>query len=218
MKVFIVGIAGQTGFRLAQVLRAHGDEVDGLYRRPEQAEQLAAIGVEATRGDLAQIDVALLADHVRGADAIVFAAGAGDTDSEAMIDAIDGDGVVKTIAAAKLATVQRMLLVSVFPEAGRHEGFGESFEHYIRVKKRADVALAEADLDWVILRPAVLTNRSGTGRISLGPAQIRTKISRDDVAATIAELLQTPAIKRRILELTAGETPITKAVEMQTKV
>ncbi|MGY8667669.1 NAD(P)H-binding protein [Bradyrhizobium sp. UFLA05-109] len=215
MKIFIVGISGETGFRLARLLKERGDEVDGLYRRAEQGERLRAIGIAGTHGDLVWIDETKLATHFAGSDVIVFTAGAGESDSDAMIDAIDGDGVTKSIAAARDAGVKRFILVSVFPEAGRQDGWGESFEHYIAAKKRADVELSRTELDWVILRPSSLNNETGVGTVSLGPAEFHTDIRRDDVAATIAELVHTPALRRRILELTEGTTPIARAVMAQ---
>src|SRR5215813_10604893 len=99
MKIFVVGITGATGIRLARFLKGRGDQVDGLYRRRVQGEALGAIGVAGKLGDLAQMDVNELTDYFRGSDVIVFAAGAGDADSNAMIDAIDGDGVAKAAAA-----------------------------------------------------------------------------------------------------------------------
>jgi hypothetical protein len=60
----------------------------------------------------------------------------------------------------------------------------KSFEHYMIVKKGADVELVHSKLDWVILRPSALTDDPGTGNVSLSPAEIHTEISRDDVAAT----------------------------------
>lgn len=215
MKIFIVGISGETGLRLARLLKNRGDQVDGLYRRIAQGKILGSSGIAGTLGDLRQIEASQLAAHVQGSDVIVFAAGAGDADSDAMIDAIDGEGVSKSIEAARQAGVKRLILVSVFPEAGRHENWGESFEHYIAVKKQAEVALSESGLDWIILRPSSLTNETGLGTISLGPAQFHTKIRRDDVAATIAELIHTPALRRKILELTEGTKPIDRAVAMQ---
>jgi uncharacterized protein YbjT (DUF2867 family) len=217
MKVFIVGIAGQTGLRLARLLKSRGDEVDGLYRRPVQSQMLSAIGITGTLGDLVQIDVKQLASDIRGNDVIVFTAGAGDQDSDAMIDAIDGNGVSKSIAAAQLAGVKRFILISVFPEAGRGEDWGESFEHYILVKKQAEIALTQTDLDWVILRPSTLTDEPGVGTVSLGPAQLHTEVRRDDVASTTGELIHTPAVRRRILELTGGTTPVERAVAVQTE-
>jgi uncharacterized protein YbjT (DUF2867 family) len=215
VKIFIVGISGETGFRLARLLKRCGDEVDGLYRRIEQGEKLRSIGVAGRHGDLVSMDETKLAELFSESDVIVFAAGAGDAESDAMIDAVDGDGVTKSIAAARLAGVRRFILVSVFPEAGRQAGWGESFEHYIAVKKRADVELSRTELDWVIVRPSSLNNKRGVGTISLGPAEFHTDISRDDVAETLAEVIHVPALHRRILELTEGTTPIGRAVGMQ---
>ena len=214
MKTFIVGIAGATGFRLARLLKGRGDRVGGLHRRSAQGEALGAIGIVGTLGDLVQMDVNQLTQHFQGSDVIIFAAGAGDTDSDAMIDAIDGDGAAKAAAAARQAEVRRFILVSVFPEAGRNENLGDSFEHYIAVKKRADVALTKTDLDWVILRPSTLINEAGIGTVSLGPAEVHTVVRRDDVAATIVELIHAPAVTRVVLELTHGTTPVACAVAM----
>ena len=212
MKIFIVGIAGGTGLRLARVLKSRGDDVDGLYRRPAQAKTLAGIGVTTTLGDIVRMDPEQLAAAMQGTDVIVFTAGAGESDSDAMTDAIDGDGVTKSIAAAGMAGIQRFILVSVFPDAWRERHMDESFEHYIAVKKKADVELAHSGLDWVILRPSALKNDAGVGTVSLSPAEFHTEIRRDDVAATLAELVHTPAIRRRILEVTEGATPIGEAV------
>ncbi|MFI0424941.1 NAD(P)H-binding protein [Spongiactinospora sp. 9N601] len=212
MKVFIVGIVGGIGSRLARRLHADGDQVDGLYRRPEQGKALAADGIEATHGDLTSLTAAGLADLIRGTDVLVFSAGAGGEGGAEAITKIDGDGLTTAVAAARLAGVRRFVLVSVFPEAGRDGHVSDTFEHYIDVKKRADVELAATDLDWVILRPAALTDTPGTGRVSLAPALIHTEVTRDDVATTIAELVHTPEIRRSILELTEGPTPIATAV------
>jgi hypothetical protein len=67
-------------------------------------------------------------------------------------------------------------------------------------------------LDWLILRPSLLLDRPGIGTVSLGPAQPHDEIAREDVAATLAELLHEPRVRRQILELTQGSTPIATAV------
>jgi len=212
MKIFITGATGRTGIRTARALAERGDEVAGLHRRPEQSADLAALGVKGVLGDIATMDEQQLAEAMRGADAVVYAAGSGENDNDAATDAIDGIGVGKTIAAAKLTGIRRFLLVSVFPEAGRGKGLGASFEHYIAVKKQADMALAESGLDWIILRPGTLTDEPGTGRVHLGPAITYGEVRRDDVAMTVAELVHTPAISRLILEVINGAKPIAEAV------
>jgi uncharacterized protein YbjT (DUF2867 family) len=115
----------------------------------------------------------------------------------------------------KIAGITRIILVSVFPEAWRERHMDESFEHYIIVKKRADVELVQSGLDWVILRPSALKNDPGVGTVSLGLAQFHTEVRRDDVAATLAALAHTPSVHRKILELTEGPTPIGEAVAAQ---
>ncbi|MET9355787.1 NAD(P)H-binding protein [Streptomyces sp. NPDC006617] len=217
MKVFIAGIAGGVGSRLARLLTASGDRVDGLYRRPEQGERLATEGIHATHGDLTRLDAPALANLLHGTDVLVFAAGAGGEGGTAATTAIDGTGLTTAIEAARRAGIQRLLLVSVFPEAWRGREVSDTFEHYIDVKKKADAELAATDLDWVILRPAALTDDVGTGHISLSPALVPTQVARDDVAATLAELVRTPQIRRRILELTQGPEPISDAVRRQTR-
>jgi uncharacterized protein YbjT (DUF2867 family) len=212
LKVFIIGISGGTGSRVAGLLAQQGDAVSGLYRRPDQILTLRGLGATGIFGDVETISERELASAASGADVLVFAAGSSERDNNAMIDAIDGDGVRKAIAAARLAGVSQLLLVSVFPEAWRERDMPTSFEHYMAVKKRADVELVRSDLNWVILRPSALTNDPGTGRVSLGPAEIHTSISRDDVASTIVALIHSPGVRKIILEVTAGSIAIASAV------
>jgi uncharacterized protein YbjT (DUF2867 family) len=211
MNVFIIGITGGTGSRVAGLLAKQGDSVSGLYRRPEQIAALRAVGANGTLGDVSTISEQELASAASGSDVVAFTAGAGAKDKDTMIDAVDGDGVRKA-AAARSAGISRLLVVSVFPEAWRERHMPKSFERYMAAKKRADVDLVRSELDWVILRPSALTNDPGTGSVNLGPAEIHIDISRDDVAATIATLLHSPGVRRRILEVTAGSTPIGSAV------
>lgn len=211
MKTFIIGITGGVGGQAARELRARGDNVSGLIRRPEQHAELAAFGAEGRLGDLTELTPEALAELMGPVDVVLFSAGSGGGDMQATTS-IDGDGVVKAIEAATIAGVARFVLVSVFPEAWRDREEGEGFEHYIRVKKDADVALTRSDLDWVILRPAALLDDPGRGSIILGPAEIHDEVSRADVAATLAEIIHQPGISRQILELTAGEVPIPDAV------
>lgn len=80
------------------------------------------------------------------------------------------------------------------------------------VKKQADVHLAESDLDWVILRAGTLVATTGTGRVRAGLAIPYGNVPRDDVAATLVTLIETPAVNRVIIELTAGDTPVGEAL------
>ncbi|RHA41603.1 NAD(P)-binding oxidoreductase [Cellulomonas rhizosphaerae] len=213
MRVFQIGAAGGVGRRLAALLTARGDEVTGMHRRPEQADTIAASGATPVVGDLIADSVQDLADAFAGHDAVVFSAGAHGTGAE-QTTLIDGVGLQKAADAAALAGVQRFVLVSVFPEAGRGAGAGEGFEHYMRVKKEADVYLVATDLDWVIVRPGTLVDEPGNGRVTAGPAIGYGDVHRDDVAAFIAEALHEPRLSRAIVELTDGPTAVDEAVRV----
>lgn len=188
-----------------------GDDVAGLVRRDEQRTDLCARGAEAQVAQLADLTADSLVPMLTGADVVVYTAGSNGGMRE-VTAAIDGEGVLKALEAACLAGVSRFALVSVLPEAERGRDLGDDVEFYFALKKLIDVTVSMSDLDWLILRPSLLVDRNGIGTISLGPAQPHDQISRQDVAATLAELLHEPRIRRRIRELTRGSTPIARAV------
>lgn len=211
MKVFQIGAAGGVGRRLAGLLTARGDQVTGMHRAPTQAETLLAAGATPVLGDLVADSVDVLADKLSGHDAVVFSAGAHGTGMD-KTTAIDGVGLEKTAAAAARAGVSRLVLVSVFPEAGRDRETTAGFEHYMKVKKTADAHLVRTDLDWLIVRPGTLLDTPGTGRVTAGLAIEYGGVPRDDVAAFLDAALREPALNRVIVELTSGETPVADAV------
>jgi uncharacterized protein YbjT (DUF2867 family) len=211
MKVFQIGAAGGVGRRLAARLMARGDQVTGMHRRPEQAEVISATGATPITGDLIEDDVEELAERMRGHEAVVFSAGAHGTGTD-QTTLIDGKGLEKAAEAAELAGARRFVLVSVFPDAGRDRETPDSFEHYMRVKKSADVHLSRTDLDWVIVRPGTLTDEPGDDHVEAGPAIEYGDVSRDDVAAFIAAVLAEPGLTRAVVELTDGAVPVEEAV------
>ena len=206
MDVFIIGVTGAVGGLLAQKLRSRGDTVHGLVRRPDQQTELEAQGINARVGDLAGMTAEELAATFGEVSA------GSNAGSKEVTKAIDGNGVAKAIEAAHLAGIERFALVSVLPESWRERDLDEQTEYYFAVKKEADVAVSRSELNWLILRPSLLVDDPGTGTVSLGPAELHGQIARDDVAATLAELLHEPRIGRQILELNKGSTPIDEAV------
>ncbi|KND42982.1 NAD(P)H-binding protein [Streptomyces stelliscabiei] len=211
MKVFQIGAAGGVGRRLTQLLTARGDCVTGMHRGPAQGETVRAAGGTPVVGDLIADSVDDLAGRMRGHDAVVFSAGAHGTGQD-KTTLIDGRGLQKAADAAALAGVARFVLVSVFPDALRDGTRSEGFEHYIKVKKTADVYLTRSDLDWLIVRPGTLLDTPGTGRVAAGPAVEYGDVHRDDVAAFLDAALHAPTLSRVIVELTSGDTPVADAV------
>ncbi|MBP6018050.1 MAG: SDR family oxidoreductase [Burkholderiaceae bacterium] len=217
-KVFIVGGSGKIARRLAQQLSTRGHTPVSLHRHAEQAEELKALGSTPVTGDLIELNVTELAQLMAGSDVVVFSAGAGGKGGPEMTNAIDGRGLELTVAAAQKAGIQRFLLVSAFPEASRGKSVSETFENYMAVKKRADVHLAESDLDWVILRPGILLDSPGTGKVRADLAIPYGDVSRDDVAATLVEIIERSEVNRVIIELTEGDTPVNQAIQRLARV
>ena len=211
MKVFLIGADGGVGRRLSRLLASRGDEVTGMHRNPDQAGAVRASGATPLAGDLINDGVDQLAARIAGHDAVVFSAGAHGTGLD-KTTAIDGEGLEKAADAAVAAGVPTFVLVSVFPDAGRGGPPSEGFEHYMRVKKTADVYLAHTKLDWLIVRPGTLRDEPGNGRVNAGLAIEYGDVRRDNVAAFIDAALHEPTLRRTIVELTDGSIPVAEAI------
>lgn len=209
--VFVIGAAGGVGRRLTALLTDDGHRVSGMHRADGQAAVIRDAGGSPVAGDLIADSVETLAERLAGHDAVVFSAGAHGTGRE-LTTAIDGRGLEKAAAAATAAGVRRFILVSVFMDALRDQPRSEGFEHYMAVKRQADVHLAATDLDFLIARPGTLLDDPGTGHVRAGVAIPYGAVPRDDVAAFIAASLFAPELNRIAIEITAGELPIKDAV------
>ncbi|MFB7370446.1 NAD(P)H-binding protein [Streptomyces sp. NPDC056222] len=213
MRIVIAGGHGQIALRLERLLAAAGHEAAGLIRNPEQADDLRAAGAEPVVLDLESATVEMVAAVLQGADAAVFAAGAGPGSGTARKDTVDRAAAVLFADAAERAGVRRYIVVSSMGADSAHPG-DEVFDIYLRAKGAADDSVrAREGLDWTILRPGSLTNDAGKGLVHLGAATGRGPVSRDDVAAVLAELLDTPATAGLTLELISGSTPVAVAVK-----
>ncbi|HEY7256571.1 MAG TPA: SDR family oxidoreductase [Solirubrobacterales bacterium] len=211
MDVTIAGGHGRIGLMLGAMLAERGDRVRGLIRNPEQAGDLADAGVEAVICDLeGDDDVAAAVD---GADAVVFAAGAGPGSGAERKRTMDLGGAVKLIAAAKEAGVRRYLMISSMGAGSPPAEGGDVFGEYLRAKAAADRALEESGLDYTIIRPGGLTDDPPSGRVSVGADLPRAQIPRADVAATLAASLTSENTVGKTFELRSGETPIEDALD-----
>jgi cytosine deaminase len=215
MRIVIAGGHGQIALRLERLLSAHGDDVAGLIRKPEQADDLRAAGAEPIVCDLESASVEEVASALRGADAAVFAAGAGPGSGIARKETVDHAAAVLFADAAERAGTRRHLMVSSMGATlTPSPGTDEVFAAYLRAKAAADADLrSRTSLDWTILRPGRLANEPGTGRVTLAVSTGPGSVPRDDVAAVLAELLDTPSTAGLTLELISGQTPIAVAVK-----
>ena len=210
MDVAVAGGHGQVGLRLLGLLADRGDRARGLIRNPDHAADLEAAGAEPVVCDLeGDDDVAAV---IAGADAVVFAAGAGPGSGAERKRTMDLGGAVKLIEAAKQNGISRYVIVSSMGADDPPSG-DQVFAVYLQAKAAADQAVRESGLQFTIVRPGRLTNDRGTGRIeaaeSLGR---RGEIPRDDVAATLVAVLDEPATVGKTFEILGGEEEIAAAL------
>jgi uncharacterized protein YbjT (DUF2867 family) len=209
MLVAIAGGHGQIALRLTRLLHERGDDVRALIRNPDHEDDVREAGGDPVVCDLEQVDAQQVAEAIAGADAVVFAAGAGPGSGSQRKGTMDLGGAVKLIAAAKQAGIRRYVMVSSINADPNAPG-DDTFSVYLRAKGEADAELAASGLDYTIVRPGALTNEPGTGRVALDAG--RGDVSRDDVAAVLAAVIHEPATIGRTFELIGGDTPIEEAL------
>jgi uncharacterized protein YbjT (DUF2867 family) len=214
MRVVIAGGHGKIALLLERLLAERGGQAVGLIRNPAHVADVRNAGAEAIVCDLETASVDDITMLMSGADAAVFAAGAGPGSGAARKDSVDRAASVLMAEAAERAGVRRFVQVSSMgagqpPAPGR----GEVWAAYITAKTAAEADLSARDLDWTILRPGGLTDAPATGRIRLAPPPIPAgTVPRADVAAVIAALLDHPGTRHQTLELVSGDTPVAVAV------
>ena len=205
MDVVVAGGHGQIALHLERLLAERGDSVRGLIRNPDHAADLERVGAGAVVCDMeAETD---LRRFVEGADAVVFAAGAGPGSGPERKRTVDLGAAVKLMDAG----VSRYVMVSSVgaddPAAGP-----ESMRPYLEAKAEADRRLTESGLDYTIVRPGVLTDANATGHVAAGPDVERAEIPRADVALTLLAVLDTATTVGKAFTVVAGDEPVDRAV------
>jgi uncharacterized protein YbjT (DUF2867 family) len=208
MDVLVAGGHGQIGLRLLRLLAEGGHHARGLIRNEAHAADLEAVGAHAVLCDMESDDVT---PHVGGANAIVFAAGAGPGSGAERKRTVDYGGAVKCIEAARQAGVARFVIVSSMGiENAERSG---PMQPYFEAKRDADEAVQASGLDWTIVRPGRLTDEPGTGTVDIGRALGPLRdIPRDDVALVLYHVLSAGNTIRAIFEVLGGPTPVEAAV------
>lgn len=209
MDVLIAGGHGKIAQHLLRLLAERGHHGRGLIRNPDHAADLERLGAVPVLCDLEHDDVR---PHVVGADAIVFAAGAGPGSGPERKRTVDYGGAVKLIAAAEELGVRRYVIVSSMG-AEDPEAAPEPMRPYQRAKHDADEALRASGLDWTIVRPGRLTDGPGSGLVDIASSLGRSgEIPREDVGLTVLECLLEPATIGKTFELLEGDTPVVEAL------
>ena len=205
MDVVVAGGHGQVGMRLLRLLADGGHRARGLIRNPDHAPELEAVGAETVVCDMEALDD--ISECCQGADAVVFAAGAGPGSGPERKRTVDYGGAVKLMEAG----VARYVMVSAIA-VDRPDEWSDEMRPYYEAKAEADRRLLDSGLDHTIVRPGGLTDDPGTGRVTVGTGIERGNVPRDDVAAVLLAVLETPSTVGKVFELVSGETPVEEAV------
>ncbi len=215
IRVVVAGGHGKIALILERLLSQRGDSVAGFIRNPAHAGDLESAGAEAVVVDLENASVGEVAPHLRGADAVVFAAGAGPGSGAERKETVDRDAAILLADAAQAAGVVRYVMISSMgADAEAPDEAGDPvFVAYLRAKGAADDDVrSRKTLDSTIVRPGLLTNDAGTGRVTIAADTGRGSIPREDVAAVLLAVLDTPGTVGQTFEVICGDTPIGDAV------
>jgi len=165
VNVFVTGGTGFVGAHLVKALRARGDTVTALVRKPALASRLGwNDAVRLQHGDLD--DDAALRAGCAGADVVYHVAGKIAARNAAEFMATNRDGTANVLEAARDAGARRFLFVSSLAVAGPTTP-GHAIDEnrppqpvtdYGRSKLAAEVLVRAmpASLPWTIVRPPVV--------------------------------------------------------------
>lgn len=201
MNVLVIGANGKVGKHIVHKLKDSAHTPVAMVRDPDQVPQFEQEGVKTVLGDLERG----FEQAYYGIDAVIFAAGSGpDTGADKTI-LVDQEGAIKAVDHAKHFGIQRFVMLSSMA-ADRPEIGPDGFRHYLYAKHRADEYLKASGLNYTIVRPGILTNQPGTGKVDL-QEHIHDfgEIPREDVAETLAYLLSVPRAENRSFDLISGQ-------------
>ncbi|WP_445256889.1 SDR family oxidoreductase [Nocardioides aurantiacus] len=212
MRIVIAGGHGQIARQLGRLVTQDGHEVVGLIRKAEHVPDLEADGIGWKQLDLEDTSVEQLTEAVRGADAVVFAAGGGPDGNAARKETVDKGAAVMLADAAIAAGVRRYVMVSSMGQDQVDEDSDDVFQVYLRAKRDADDHVrAQEALDWTIVQPGKLTDDVPTGTVAVGDLDYGS-VTRGDVAHVLAEVLESDSTIGRTFAVVAGDRPVAEAV------
>ncbi|ORB28997.1 NAD(P)H-binding protein [Mycolicibacterium parafortuitum] len=215
MRVVIAGGHGKIALITAKLLSARGDSLAGFIRNPDHQDDLRGAGAEPIVVDLENTTNGVVSSHLRGADAVIFAAGAGPGSGAARKETVDRDAAILLADAAEAAGVPRYVMISAMGADANtpDDAADEVFVAYLRAKGAADDLIrSRTALLSTIVRPGQLTDDPATGKVTIAESTGRGKIPRADVAAVLVAVLDAPDTAGKTFELISGDTDIEAAV------
>ena len=209
MNVLVLGATGGTGRAIVRAALAKGHTVTALVRSPHAADLPGARVVQGDARDAAAVDRALI-----GCEGVISAIGTSISPFREVTVLSEATRVL--LGAMGRGQVRRLVCITGVG-AGDSRGHGgflyDRLFHPLLLRRvyadkdRQEAAIRASNLDWVIVRPVMLTNGAGTGHM-----QATTdldgihggSIPRKDVATFVVAQLDDDAWLRRTPLLRSG--------------
>jgi putative NADH-flavin reductase len=192
MKVLIVGAAGKTGRAVVKRAMQQGHQVTAFVHSDAGS---ADPGVEVRTGDAS--DMAAMEGAIMGQDAVIDTVGGKTPYKHTTLET----SVAATIVGAmQRHGVRRLVVTSMVGEGDS----AANTPFYLKImlatflrgatpdKANMESTVSASDLDWVITRPAILTEKPATGDVRIFSADSRDvahSITRADLAAFLVAQL-----------------------------
>lgn len=190
LRLLIIGATGGTGRQLVEQTLAAGHEVTAFVRDPTRLP-VAHPNLRVVQGDV--LDYATVEPAMQGQDAVLCALGHKRFLGPSTILSQGTANIVRAMQSAGVARFICESSLAIGNTAGRGGLVATFFVYplilpfYMWDKLRQEKLIEESDLDWVIVRPAALTNGVARGQFRHGPNVgsyiLPVRISRADVAA-----------------------------------
>ncbi|WP_049199204.1 NAD(P)H-binding protein [Proteus mirabilis] len=202
MNILVIGAKGRVGQRLIEILLAEGHHVIGTTRKLSNTSvhhpsQYHEIELDITKPLSSITD--LLPDNL---EAIYFTTGSRGKD----LLQVDLHGAVKTMQAAEKKGIKRYIMLSAINSLSPDK-WTELID-YFTAKYFADLYLRDrTQLDFTLVQAGYLTEKQGTYKITTKLEDNATKgeITIDNVAATLAEILDKPNTFKKCIPILDGD-------------
>jgi putative NADH-flavin reductase len=184
MKLVVFGATGKSGRQIVEQALADGHEVTA-FARNRAAISINHPKLKVVQGDA--LDASAVSQAIAGQDAVLFAIGINRRSTMTVCT----DATRNIIAGMKEHGVRRFICLSAYGASETKDTalYSKVLRAFIgkRVedKDRQEELLRASDLDWVLVRPPLLTNGARRGRYLVGadiPIKLFSSVSRADVA------------------------------------